>query len=243
MSKTKRAIRKILHPPTFRSVATPSILYRKTGLALTRHGLLRRAARDLPELSPTELQACLDRIELRTREIVDSDLSWQVPVPSRMHLEWAASVLAAHEVLMELNGDFARSMEIVSAATTLAGRPGRPRLIARRLESALQDDGRGVHAWKIRQAIINSTRHYDSPWEWFLRESDGTRFVVKNPNCFYFWFFEKYQKPELAKVFYRLDKEIVREIRRSRRIDLAPDEFKSQLLGDSENAFTLIKIG
>ena len=227
--------------PRFSTV--PSILYRPTGFQLTRYGLKRRARRHLPELSVSDLSDCIDRIHKRTRAIFEDTLSWQVPVPSRKHLEWASSVLSAYQVMTEFCDDPAKSLAIIDDATQFAAAPRHPRRIARRFELAIcKNSDVRMQAILIRQAIVGTNRHYDTPWEWFLRENDGTSFVIKNPNCFWHLFYTNHEEPQLSKVFYRLDRGITQAIQENKRIGLDPAGFKSQANGDSENAFTLVKL-
>ncbi|MAJ46727.1 MAG: hypothetical protein CBC35_05395 [Planctomycetes bacterium TMED75] len=212
-------------------------------MPLTIYGLRHRARQHLTTLSQRELASCLNSIAENTQQIFEDKLSWQVPVPSRMHLEWASSVLSAYQVMSDFCGDSNQGLAIIDDATHFAAAPRQPRRIARQFERAIcNTPTMFMQSKKVRSAIVHTSRHYDTPWEWFLRETDGTRFVIKNPNCFWHLFFTNHEEPQLAKIFYRLDRGVTREIQKSRRIGLDPAGFKSQANGDSENAFTLVKL-
>ena len=123
-----------------------------------------------------------------------------------------------------------------------AGRPLRPMAVVRGLERAFYHEHGATRDIRIRHWIVNSMRHYDTPWEWFVRESDARRAVVMNANCFYFHFFRKYDELPLAGIFYRLHQEVFRGIERSRMIGFEHAASRSQYNGDPDNVFILVKL-
>ena len=128
------------------------------------------------------------------------------------------------------------------SSTEPSAGPLRPMAVVRGLERAFyHKHGRGRDN-RIRHWIVNSMRHYDTPWEWFVRESDARRSVVMNANCFYFHFFRKYDQLPLAGIFYQLHREVFKGIERSRKIGFEHAGSRSQYSGDSDNAFILVKL-
>ncbi|MEE2680762.1 MAG: hypothetical protein VX641_00145 [Planctomycetota bacterium] len=242
MSDVNTRLSNIFYKSVIRYTATPSTLVRPTGANLTHLGLTRRLRSHLPHLSHQERDELVDRAMRRTYDVVEDDRSWQVPVPSRMHLEWASSVLAGYQVIRELTGDPVKTMEIMDDATRNVGRPERPMTIVRGLERAFYNEHGAMRNQRIRQWIVNSMRHYDTPWEWYVRDSDARRAVVSNANCFYFHFFGKYGELPLAGIFYRLHKEVFKGIERSRKIGFDHAASRSQYNGDSDNVFILTKL-
>ena len=242
MGSVKTHITNYVYKSALRYTTTPSTIYRETGANLTHYGLTRRLRKHLPTLSRKAAESWVDQVMQRTYDVVEDDRSWQIPVPSRKHLEWAASVLAGHQVITELTGDAELSHEIMRDVTQKAGRPGRPQAIVRGLERAFYQEHGRLRNKRIRQMIVNSMRHYDSPWEWFVRESDATRSVVKNANCFYYHFFKKYDELPLANIFYSLNKEVFKGIERSQKIGFDHAASRSQFNGDSDNVFILVKL-
>ena len=242
MAAVNTLLANILYKSAIRYTTTPSTIYRPTGANLTHLGLSRRLRTHLPNLSRRQRDECVDRVMERTYDLVEDERSWQIPVPSRMHLEWAASVLAGQQVLTELTGDPVQSREIMDDATQSVGRPQRPMAIVRGLERAFYHEHGLSRANRIRQWIVYSMRHYDTPWEWFVRKSDARRAVVMNANCFYFHFFKKYDQLLLAGIFYGLHREVFKGIERSRRIGFEHAASRSQYSGDQDNAFTLVKL-
>ena len=242
MESVNQHITNFVYRSALRYTISPSTIYRKTGANLTRYGLSRRLAGHLPELSKSGIQDCIEQVMERTHELVEDDRSWEVPVPSRIHLEWASSVLAGHEVLTNLTGDPEQSHAIIDDVTQKVGRPERPQAIVRGMEHAFYHTHGIERGRKIRQLIVNSMRHYDTPWEWFVRESDARRSVVKNANCFYFHFFKKHQQLPLANIFYRLHQDVFKGIDRSQKIGFDHAASRSQFNGDSDNVFILVKL-
>ena len=137
MAKKRSLITRFKKRKPLRPILVPSILYRKTGLPLTIYGLRHRARQHLTTLSQRELASCLNSIAENTQQIFEDKLSWQVPVPSRMHLEWASSVLSAYQVMSDFCGDSNQGLAIIDDATHFAAAPRQPRRIARQFERAI----------------------------------------------------------------------------------------------------------
>jgi hypothetical protein len=181
-----------------------------SGRHTTQGALKRMFASHLSEQSAARdtLLAAVDR---RTDELVEDDLSWSVDIPTRGHLDWAASVLAAHELLHPLVGDEARSIELLTMATKDEWNTARHRFMAGRLPRALVR-----HRDRPDLPMNALLAQYGSPWHWRSEEQDDGGFEIFNRRCFYQQFMAAHGAPGLTTIFWSLDSLWMERINSSR---------------------------
>ena len=143
-------------------------------------------------MSGAEAGAVLDGLEARAREIIDQDASWQQDIPSMQKLEWAASVLAAHELLMDQLDDEARSLEILDRTMQRSWNTAWNRFLARRVASSVRRNGK-----EIRKVMNGLLSHYGPGWRWKLRRSEDApeAVIVWVTHCFYKSFMDSHGHP------------------------------------------------
>ena len=169
------------------------------GMQATMKGLSREGPRCLGTLSGEETRELADAIRTRTGELVESDESWRANVPSRVHLEWAASILALHEALLE-RGIMEDDALAIVARITRAGARMRMRGIFRVLARLMKN----TNTMSPRRLIPFFMPHYAAPWRWRISESsDGVR-ALEIGACFYHEFMTIHGRPELTAVICAL---------------------------------------
>ena len=84
------------------------------GIEMTRKALRTELRHEQDSISTDQARVILGGLEARSLEIMEKEASWQQDIPSMKKLEWASSILATHELLTDLLGDEARSLDILS---------------------------------------------------------------------------------------------------------------------------------
>lgn len=150
-------------------------------------------------------------------------------------LEWAASVLAAHELLMDQLGDEARALEILDRTMQRSWNTTWNRFLARRVASSvrplvntieiLEDKGDGHRAdalgylagrvpsnarrneIQLRKVMNGLLSHYGTGWRWKYRrpEDDPEAVIIWATHCFYTAFMENHGHPELTPLLRNID--------------------------------------
>ena len=175
----------------------------RCGIEMTRKSLRTELLHEQDSISSDQARMILDGLEARSLEIMEKEASWQQDIPSMKKLEWASSILAAHELLTDLLGDEGRSIEILDRTMQRSWNTAWNRFLVRRISSKVRkNDG---HVTKIMNGLLG---HYGIGWRWKSRRSKETpgMVVVWTGYCFYMRYMASHGHPELTPLFRNLDK-------------------------------------
>ena len=172
----------------------------RCGPHLMKRALERGFKSDLASIDAQSRDKIRSEIDRRLPEIIEDDRSWSVDVPTRGQLEWAASVLAAHEALEPHLTGPSETVDLLISITRDEWNTARNRFLSGRLPGALLR-----HRKRPGLPLNALLPQYGAPWHWHSIPREDGGFDVFNRDCFYDGFMTAHGMPELAGVFWSLD--------------------------------------
>ena len=174
--------------------------YRRVGLRSTVQGLRQELHRCLPELSDAARKEIIHEVQTRTPTIAEEETSWLADIPSREHLEWASSIVAAYEAVSRHVSEEEDAIEIMTRVTR-AGMPSNLNSIFAALLRRSRHD-----STKTTQKFISALLpQYGYPWKWQTSESKDGTWALTNNQCFYAQFMANHGHPKLTRVICALN--------------------------------------
>jgi hypothetical protein len=157
-------------------------------------GLRKELSCCLPGIGADEKRAIFEHVETRTPIILEQDESWTVNVPSREHLEWASSILAAFEAVRPHVSNEEEAIDIMARVN----RSGISFHLAGIFANLLCRPKRDAQIM-IRRLFKLFLPQYGSPWHWRLRESANGDHAIEIKHCFYHEFMSIHGHPRLTR--------------------------------------------
>jgi len=154
------------------------------------------------DITSAEIASVASEVESLTAEIVEREASWRQDLPTFARMNWAASILAANE-LLEAKFD-AETAGIVVDRLVVESWSGPFLRWCASLAPAKLLRCRDTDIHKIMNGLI---RHYGVGWMWKDGTPSGSEHrLITCKHCFYTRFVHSHGRPDLAGVFAGLDR-------------------------------------
>lgn len=219
-------------------VSHPPRLYRRVGLKSTMRGLRRELRTSLPKLNSKQRQEIIESVKTNTPLLVETEESWKADIPSRDHLEWASSIVAAFRAVTPHVETEEHAIDIITRVTrsgislTLTG-------IFSRLICRTPEDSKKT----VRKLITALLPQYGLPWHWDMKHGEDGGWSIQIRRCFYPQFMGNHGHPNLARAICELDFMWIDQInRRNSGIQFDQDSYQTLVRGGNQCRIPFVKV-